>query len=260
MQLAAKIESDILEIAMACPDFSADTRELLAFRASRICNNPLCATLTVGPSDAQGSLAIKLGECAHIRAARPGEARYEENMTDEQRAQPDNAIWLCASCHTMIDKNKGADFPAKMLFEWKRRHEEIIRSLLYSHHSPLPLLRKLTEEGQIAQDAVDAMEHHGALFEDRNIEVAQHVVLSLDRLRSDLRVLARRVRYDSQLKDLIKDLANECRSFMNFSDRFNGHDWHQLEAMRGRVGVLALRLREDYGCKIRGPLNRIIPR
>src|SRR5262245_53944737 len=118
---------------MACPDFSADTRELLAFRASLICNNPSCATLTVGPSDARGPLALKLGEAAHIRAARPGQARYDANMTDEQRAHPDNGIWLCASCHTMIDKNGGADFPVETLIEWKRRHEEIIRSLLYSH-------------------------------------------------------------------------------------------------------------------------------
>ncbi|MDX6498317.1 MAG: hypothetical protein QOG23_1577 [Blastocatellia bacterium] len=28
--------------------------------------------------------------------------------------------------------------------------------------------------------------------------------------------------------------------------------------MRNRVGVIVLRLREDYGCKVRGQLNRII--
>jgi hypothetical protein len=244
---------------MACPDFSVDTRDMLAFRACLICNNPSCAALTVGPADAQGPLAIKLGEAAHIRAARSGQARYDDKMTDEQRAHPDNGIWLCASCHTMIDKNGGEGFKAEKLIEWKKKHEEIIRSLLYSHRSPWPLMRKFTEEGQIAQDVVVALENHGALFVDRNVEVAQHVVLSLDRLRLELRDLARKIRYDSSLKNLIKDLADECRSFMNFTSPSNGHDWHQLETMRSRVGVLVLRLRDDYGCKIRGPLNRIIP-
>jgi hypothetical protein len=245
---------------MASPDFSPDTINLLAFRACLICNNPSCATVTVGPSDAQGDLAIKLGEAAHIRAKRLGQARYDELMTDDQRSAIENGIWLCASCHTMIDKNRGLDFPAEMLIEWKRKHEEVIRSLLYSHRSPWPLIRKFTEEGQVAQDVVDALENHGALFMDRNVENPQDVILSIERLRSELKDLARNIRYDSQLKDLIKDLTGECRSFMNFSSRSNGYDWHQLESMRSRVGVLVLRLRDDYGCAIRGPLNQILPR
>jgi len=244
---------------MASPDFSAGTRELLMFRASLICNNPRCATITVGPSDALGTLALKLGEAAHICAARAGQARFDQLMTDDERAHPDNGIWLCASCHTMIDKNQGVDFPAQTLLDWKRQHEEVIRSLLHSHRSPLPLLRKVTEEGQVAQDVVDLLESHGALFMDRYSEVPQHVVLSIDRLRTELREFAKRIRYDSTLKALIKDLADECRSFMNHTGPYDGQQWHELEALRNRVGIIVLRLREDYGCSIRGHLNRIIP-
>jgi hypothetical protein len=240
----------------AAPDFSAATCQLLMFRASLICTR--CGTITLGPTDAQGLLAAKLGEAAHIRAARPG-PRYDENMTDEQRAHPDNGIWLCASCHTLIDKNNGAGFPVEMLLDWKRKHEEILRSLLLSHRSILPILRRFTEEGQIAQDVIDTLENHGALFRDRHLEVEASVVLSIDRLRSELQLLMRRVRYDSQLKELIRDLVGECRTFMNQTDRFRGRYWNELEGMRHRVGVIVLRLREDYGCKIRGDLNRIIP-
>jgi hypothetical protein len=46
---------------------------------------------------------------------------------------------------------------------------------------------------------------------------------------------------------------------MNHTDHFRGQYWHELEGMRNRVGVIVLRLREDYGCKVRGHLNRIIP-
>ena len=60
------------------PDFSAATVQLLMSRASLICSNPRCGTITLGPTDATGRLAAKLGEAAHIRAARPG-ARYDEN-------------------------------------------------------------------------------------------------------------------------------------------------------------------------------------
>lgn len=247
------------KVKMTGPDFSAATCQLLAFRASLICSNPQCSTLTVGPSDGQGDLAVKIGEAAHIRAARLGQARHDKNMTDAERAHPDNGIWLCAACHTMIDKNNGADFPAEMLLEWKKKHEQFIRFLLLSHRSPLPVLRRFTEEGQVAQDTIDLLEQHGALFMDRNMEVAQHVIVSLERLRSELRDLARKIRYDSELKGIIKDLADDCRTFMNNTSRFTHGEWHELEALRGRVGIKALRLRQDYGCKIRGPLNRIIP-
>jgi hypothetical protein len=181
-------------------------------------------------------------------------------MTDAERSAAENVIWLCASCHTLIDKNGGADFPVALLQEWKRKHEEFVRSLLLTHRSPLPVLRKLTEEGQIAQDVVDELEQHGALFVDHNMEVQSDVIVSLDRLRSELIQLSRGIRYDSQLKNIIKDIANECRSFMNNTGRFTHSASSELEALRSRVGILALRLREDYGCKIRGSLNRIIPR
>jgi len=200
-----------------------------------------------------------LGEAAHIRAARPGQPRFDETMTDDERANPSNGIWLCASCHTLIDKNNGADFPVDALLEWRRKHESVLRSLLYSHRSVLPILRKFTEEGQVAQDVVDTLESHGALFMDQHFEVEQHVIVSIDRLRSELQELGRRVRYDGALKGLIKDLTNECRSYMNHTDRFRVQYWPELEGMRNRAGVIVLRLRDEYGCKVRGHLNRIVP-
>lgn len=244
---------------MAAPDFSAATKELLAFRSSLICNNPNCATLTAGPSDATGPLALKLGEAAHIRAARPGEARYDEKMTDDERAAFENGIWLCASCHTMIDKNKGADFSTDVLLKWKTNHEAVIRSLLHSHRSPLPLLRKFTEEGQIAQEVIDMLEQHGALFAHRIYEVDQHVITSIERLRTNLQPLIRRIKYDTHLKDLIKDIADLCRDFMNTTGNFASHGWSDLEAFRNRVGTFIRILQQDYGCKVRGPLNSIVP-
>src|SRR5712664_1752394 len=142
---------------MPPPDFSATTCQQLMFRASLICTNPSCGTITLGPMDATGRLATKLGEAAHIRAARPG-PRFDQNMTDDERADPENGIWLCANCHTLIDKNNGDDFPVETLLEWKHKHEGVLRSLLLSHRSVLPVLRKFTEEGQIAQDVVDTLE------------------------------------------------------------------------------------------------------
>ena len=64
------------------PDFSAETVRLLAERSAMICNNPKCLTVTVGPSDVSEGLKLKLGEAAHNRAAREGEARWDKGMSD----------------------------------------------------------------------------------------------------------------------------------------------------------------------------------
>jgi hypothetical protein len=188
-----------------------------------------------------------------------GQARYDDLMSDEARANVENGIWLCASCHTLVDKNKGADFPVSKLIEWKKSHEDLIKSLLHSHRSPVPMLRRFTEEGQVAQDVVDLLEGHGALFVDLHLEVDQHVSLSIERLRQDLSELRQRIRYDSKLKALIKDLADECREYMNRTSRYSSAQRLELESLRNRVGHKVLSLREDYGCNVRGQLNRILP-
>ncbi len=244
---------------MAAPDFSRETIETLAFRSGLICNNPRCQTITVGPSDGNGPLKLKIGEAAHISAKKMGQARYDDLMSDEARANVENGIWLCASCHTLVDKNNGADFPVSKLIEWKKSHEDLIKSLLHSHRSPVPMLRRFTEEGQVAQDVVDLLEGHGALFVDLHLEVDQHVSLSIERLRQDLSELRQRIRYDSKLKALIKDLADECREYMNRTSRYSSAQRLELESLRNRVGHKVLSLREDYGCNVRGQLNRILP-
>jgi len=240
-------------------DFSTKTCLTLAFRAAVICSNPECSAITAGPSEAYSDLKLKVGEGAHICASRPRQARFNKNMSDTERASPDNGIWLCAHCHALIDKNRGADFPTPTIREWKRLHEDRIRSLVMSHRSPLPDLRKKTDEGQIAQDVVDALESHGALFIDHHMEVPLHVNISIKELRTQLNQLAREIRWDSQLKQIIKDLADNCRSYMNETSRFPEGNANELETLRRRVGIKSGRLRNEYGCHIRGPLNRIIP-
>lgn len=72
-----------------------------------------------------------IGEAAHIYAARPDQARYDEQMTDQARSEIFNAIWLCRNCHKQVDRDP-AKFPADLLFLWRERHEEYVASNLGS--------------------------------------------------------------------------------------------------------------------------------
>jgi hypothetical protein len=106
------------------PDFSKATIQTLSKRAGQVCSNPKCRRPTSGPHSDE-SKAINLGEGAHIRAARQHQARYDPNMTDEERAAISNGIWLCKECARRIDIDE-ASYQLALLDEWKRVHEKWI--------------------------------------------------------------------------------------------------------------------------------------
>jgi hypothetical protein len=66
--------------------------------------------------------AVNIGVAAHISAASPGGARYEEDLSDEQRADSSNGIWLCQTCAKLID-NDTIRFNRAVLEGWKRAAE-----------------------------------------------------------------------------------------------------------------------------------------
>jgi len=103
--------------------FHAPVIEALSKRASYICSNPDCRCFTLAPSDAHEAKFILIGEAAHITAASSDAPRFDSSLTQEQRSGIENGIFLCANCATMIDKNKGLDFPTSVLKEWKQKHE-----------------------------------------------------------------------------------------------------------------------------------------
>lgn len=84
--------------------------------------------ITSGPTSEDDG-AKNVGEAAHIYGGKAGSARYELAMTDEERSDPTNGIWLCRICHKKIDADQKA-YSAELLFEWKRDHEARVSSRL----------------------------------------------------------------------------------------------------------------------------------
>jgi len=99
-------------------DFSAGTKELLSKRVGFTCSNPECDQATSGPQ-ADPTGVVNIGVAAHISAASPGGARYEEALSTEQRTDSSNGIWLCQTCAKLID-NDSTLFSRDVLEGWKR--------------------------------------------------------------------------------------------------------------------------------------------
>jgi hypothetical protein len=104
-------------------DFDRKTIEILAKRASYICSNPNCRSLTLCPSEKDPEKYIFIGKGAHITSASTNGPRYNSSLTPEQRSSIENGIFLCSNCADMIDKNMGLDFSVDLLKKWKHEHE-----------------------------------------------------------------------------------------------------------------------------------------
>lgn len=102
-------------------DFTKPTIDILAKRVGYLCSNPACRKHTVGPNE-QDDKATLIGIAAHIKAASPRGPRYDFSMTETERKNINNGIWLCANCAMLIDKDKTA-FPIELLISWKESSE-----------------------------------------------------------------------------------------------------------------------------------------
>jgi hypothetical protein len=111
-------------------EFSPKVRDAVAKRASYICSNPACRSITVAAASSNPERFLFIGKAAHIAAAAPKGPRYDSGLTESDRSDIVNAIFLCSGCADLIDRNSGADFSADLLRSWKSEHEAWVRSNL----------------------------------------------------------------------------------------------------------------------------------
>ncbi|ANU38704.1 hypothetical protein [Vibrio scophthalmi] len=102
-------------------NFTAKTIETLRLRVAEKCSNPSCRAPTSAPSP-DPLKRLSGGRAAHITAAAPLGARYDANLSPEQRMDISNGIWLCMSCAWKIDSNAQL-YSVDLLHEWKTRAE-----------------------------------------------------------------------------------------------------------------------------------------
>ncbi len=97
-------------------DFNETVKRKVRERVGLLCSKPDCRVPTMAPSN-------NIGNAAHICAASKGGPRYDKSMTSQERKSIDNAIWLCATHATEIDRNP-KKFPKELLYQWKKQAED----------------------------------------------------------------------------------------------------------------------------------------
>lgn len=132
---------------------SYPTKLLLAYRSGDRCALPDCGR-ELSPDSEKGD-PINVGEAAHISGEHDGKggvkksARYDPNMTDEERNHYNNLIYLCGTCHTKIDAipQGEKDYTVVRLQRLKTEHEQRVREAVTEAFSGIgfPELEEATQ-------------------------------------------------------------------------------------------------------------------
>ena len=101
---------------------SADTKLRLFADSAGHCNRPVCHRYLFSNTDIAD---YHIGEMAHIIAASDKGPRGESNADAEDKAEYNNLILLCPSCHTEIDKAPQI-YTIEVILEWKANHKKRI--------------------------------------------------------------------------------------------------------------------------------------
>ncbi|WP_426232030.1 hypothetical protein [Pararhizobium sp. DWP3-4] len=96
---------------------SSATLRQLYMLSGNLCAKPTCNTVLL---NANGTI---VGEVCHIRAEKPGGARYDATMNEEERRAPANLILLCNVCHKLVD-TEHKKYTVNILSRWKSEREE----------------------------------------------------------------------------------------------------------------------------------------
>ena len=109
--------------------------KLLLKRSGNRCAFPECRELLSADATNLDD-AVNLEEMAHIAGEKPGvkgknnaSARYNPNMTDEQRNSYENLICLCRKHHRLIDEQENT-YSVVLLLRMKTEHEEWVQQSL----------------------------------------------------------------------------------------------------------------------------------
>lgn len=125
-------------------EFPPHVKRAIALRAGYRCS--MCSAVTAGPSEDSKEAVAVIGHAAHISAAAPGGPRYNPDMTEEERKSIDNAIWLCASHATLVDRDT-AKYTIEGLIEIKNAHESRIQYLMLHPDPSEPRVKDLVAFG-----------------------------------------------------------------------------------------------------------------
>lgn len=151
-------------------------RELWGRAAGRCqfegCNNILyCSPIT--------QEKVNLAQKAHIYSFSENGPRGRSDLPIENVNSAENLILVCSTCHATIDNNGGENYPAELILQWKKNHEDrvhFVTGITFNKKSYSVFYSGRISEQQVHINKIDAFE---AMFPERYPAEASPIDLSM---------------------------------------------------------------------------------
>ena len=179
-----------------------------------VCSNPYCLRLT-GYSTTEGKPRA-IAEAAHVlpsgkNGPRSGSIAEYEGL-DLSSAK--NGIWLCLVCHQKIDDDPKCYEP-DLLFEWKKKHEEIVRRLVgLDLEAALLELQSTKRHHQDIRDLLSYFDDRRVLYEGIDHEFPPRVMDSIEMMRVRIRETRARVSKNSKVYGALGRMQDAINHFL----------------------------------------------
>jgi len=245
-------------------DFGTTVAAKIAQAAMHFCSNPTCLRLT-GYSTNEGKVR-SLAEAAHVLPSGAGPRANEIGSTSPAELKSvRNGIWLCLGCHHTVDQDP-KQYPAKVLREWKARHEEVIRRIVGKDlERALLELRDTRRHWDEMREFISFMENRRMLYEELDAEFPPRVLDSINIVRTKVVDVRAKITYSSEfygilgnVQDLINDFLRNIGPSTDLNTlRCNGNDptWNhfanELKTFRLSIVVALKALSGDCDYKLR---------
>lgn len=220
-------------------------------KAMHFCSNPDCLRFTTY-SNTDGA-PRRVAEAAHILPAgtKGPRAKMIPRFSNIALDSAENGIWLCLTCHDLIDADEDA-YPPKRLLKWKKDQEILIRKIVGKDLEKAILeLQSATRYHQLTREFLSRLEGRRVLYEGLDHEFPPRVLDSLNLIRIHIIDVRAKVTRESRLEkatNLIQKFIDDFLRKMGEIDlttlRCDGGDpaWmkfsSELQALRRRMMIV----------------------
>lgn len=169
-----------------------------------------------------------IGEMAHVIARSPDGPRGKSSGGDDNYA---NLILLCPTHHREIDKAPTGVFSTKLLFDWKREHEERYRSVgsterFTSIEELSSVVRSLLAENRVTWSTLGPESKTAKSNPDSNTHRLWEL-RRVDRILPNNRRIINLVRANQKLLTIAQ--LEAFAEFVNHADAYEEHVYERLD-------------------------------
>jgi hypothetical protein len=154
-------------------EFTQAIKQIVAERAGHHCSFRDCNSSTIGPNPGNSRSSIRNGHACHIYPASGSGPRSALTPPDFDLGSLENAIWMCETHASLIDKDGGFPYPPLVLFKLRDQAE-----------NRAAVSQRSSSSGSPAIDYLSVHRHSGKSqtfeFEEIRIELTRLAVLYLN--------------------------------------------------------------------------------